>query len=292
VSVTVSDDVVVVTGGAGGLGAAYCRMLASYGARVVVNDTGGVVDGKGGDPEAAQRVVDAIVAVGGTAVADSHDGSKLDGAAAIVQTALDAFGRIDAVVANAGILRDRSFAKISDEDFFAVIEAHLVGTTRIFHAAWPLMREQGYGRLVATTSASGLFGNFGQSNYGAAKMGIVGLTQALAIEGAKNGIHANVVAPVAQTRMSEGLMGALEGKASPDLVAPLVAWLVSRECDLTGRIFSVGVGRIARVDVGVTRGLTNTELTPEWVGDNIHRIDDEQGYVFPATASDEMKMLA
>lgn len=290
-SVSVLDDIVVVTGGAGGLGSAYCRLLAARGARVVVNDTGGVVDGKGGDPEAALRVVDGIRAAGGTAVADSHDGSTVEGAQAVIQAAIDTFGRVDAVVANAGILRDRTFAKVTDEDFFAVVDAHLVGTTRIFHAAWPHLRAQGYGRLVSTTSASGLFGSFGQSNYAAAKLGIVGLTQALAIEGARDGIRANAVAPIAQTRMSDGLMGPLDGRASPDLVAPLVGWLVSRECDLSGRIYSVGVGRVARVDIGVTRGLIDRDLTPEWVAEHIHTIDADKDYVFPAAASDEIALL-
>jgi NAD(P)-dependent dehydrogenase (short-subunit alcohol dehydrogenase family) len=283
-SVTIDGDVIVVTGAAGGLGSSHSRLL--------VNDTGGVVDGRGGNPQAAQNVVDGIIAAGGQAVADTNDGSTVEGAQAIIDTAVQAFGRVDGVVANAGILRDKTFASITDEDYFAVINTHLTGTVRVFHAAFPLLKAQGYGRLVSTTSASGLFGNFGQSNYGAAKLGIVGLTQALALEGVRYGIKANVIAPVAQTRMSEGLMGPLEGKASPDLVSPLVAYLMSRENELTGRIYSVGVGRIARVDVGVTRGLVNRDLDVDWIAANIKEIDEDPTYFFPETAADEMKLLA
>jgi NAD(P)-dependent dehydrogenase (short-subunit alcohol dehydrogenase family) len=291
VSLSFDGDVVVVTGGAGGLGSAYCRLLALRGARVVVNDTGGVIDGRSGDPGTADCLAAELVARGGQAAGCSYDGSTVEGARQIVQTALSRFGRIDAVIANAGILRDRTFVKVSDQDFFAVLTAHLAGTVRIFHAAMPSMHEQGNGRLVATTSSAGLFGNFGQTAYAAAKMGIVGLMQSLAIEGARRNIYANVVCPVAETRMSQGLMGPLDGKASPDLVAPIVAYLASQECHVSGRIYSAGAGRVARVRVGVTRGLTTAEMSPEWITENLAEIDAELDHVFPATIADEMSLF-
>lgn len=290
-SVGLEGDVIIVTGGAGGLGSAYSRLLARHGARVVVNDTGGLTDGRGGDPVLAEQVAADIVAGGGAAVGDPHDGSTTKGAKAIVNTALEAFGRVDGVIANAGLLRDRTFAKLTDDDIFAVIDAHLAGTTRVFHAAWPYLQQQGYGRLVATSSASGLFGSFGQSNYAAAKMGIVGLTQVIAQEGHRHGITANVIAPIARTRLTEGLMGTLEAKAGPELVAPLVAYLMSRRCGVSGRIYSVGAGRIARVDVGVTRGLTNPDMDVDWVADNIEAIDSESEYLFPEVTADESAMF-
>jgi NAD(P)-dependent dehydrogenase (short-subunit alcohol dehydrogenase family) len=291
VSLEVDGDVVIVTGAAGGLGSAYARLLARHGARVVVNDTGGVVDGRDGDQEAAARVAAAIVAEGGEAIADARDSSTVDGARAVVGAAVEAWGRVDGVIANAGILRDRTFLKLTDEDLLAVLESHLLGTARIFHAAFPVMRERGYGRLVATTSASGLFGNFGQANYAAAKMGIVGLSRVLALEGERFRITANVVAPVARTRMTEGLLGRLDGHAAPEQVAPLVGYLVSRACAVTGRIYSVGAGRVARVDIGVTKGLVSEAMDVDWVVGNIEAVDAEEGYVFPTSAADEAELL-
>ncbi len=290
-STGLEGDVIVITGGAGGLGSAYARLLAANGARLVINDTGGVPDGSGGDSAVASNLAETLVAEGGEAVGDANDGSTVAGAAAIMQTALDAFGRVDGVIANAGFLRDRTFAKLTDADIFDVIGAHLTGTIRVFHAAVPLMKEQQYGRLVATTSASGLFGNFGQSNYAAAKMGIVGLTRVIAQEVERHGITANVIAPIASTRLTEGLMGTLGDKAEARLVAPLVAYLVSRRCEMNGRIYSVGAGRIARVDVGVTAGTINPDMDIDWVADNIATIDAETHYVFPQTTADESVMF-
>src|SRR5581483_4533054 len=189
-AIAFDNDVVVITGAGRGLGRSHALLMASLGARVVVNDIGGAADGTGSDEGAAAQVVKEIETAGGTAVADTNDGSTVEGAKAIIQTAVDSFGKIDALVANAGILRDAAFHNVSDEDFFAVVNVHLVGTVRVAHAAYPLMREQGYGRIVTTTSGAGLFGNFGQTMYSAAKMGIVGFTRSLSIEGQKKGVLA------------------------------------------------------------------------------------------------------
>jgi NAD(P)-dependent dehydrogenase (short-subunit alcohol dehydrogenase family) len=243
------DDVVIVTGAARGLGRAHALALAELGARVVVNDIGGAPDGHGADASAAQLVVDEITARGGVAVADLNDGSSTEGAEAMIRTAIDAFARVDAVVANAGILRDKTFHQHTDEVFDALIAVHLGGTMRVFRAAYPYMREQRYGRLVATTSGAGLFGNFGQTAYAAAKMGVVGLTRTLALEGASRGIKANVVAPAAATRLTEELLGDLSIQLGPEQVSPLVAVLCHRSLEATGQVFSAGGGRFARVAV-------------------------------------------
>jgi NAD(P)-dependent dehydrogenase (short-subunit alcohol dehydrogenase family) len=261
------------------------------GARVLVNDIGGTTDGTGADEGAAAAVVKEIEDSGGSAVADTHDGSTVEGARAIITSALDAFGRIDAVVANAGILRDQSFHNVSDEDFFAVVNAHLVGTVRVFHAAYPHMREQGYGRLVSTTSAAGLFGNFGQTSYAAAKLGIVGFTRTLAIEGARRNIKANVIAPAAATRMTEALIGDVAARLRPELVSPLVAYLCHRSLDATGQVISAGAGRFARVAIGVCPGLSTAEPTPDFVADNFDAILAEGELIFPQQAMDEMQLM-
>jgi NAD(P)-dependent dehydrogenase (short-subunit alcohol dehydrogenase family) len=284
-------DVVVITGAARGLGRAHALLLADLGARVVVNDIGGSTDGQGADASAAAEVVREIEARGGTAVADANDGSTADGAHAMIATALAHFDRLDAVVANAGILRDKTFHKISDDDFLAVLQVHLIGTARVFHAAYPHMREQGYGRLVSTTSAAGLFGNFGQSNYAAAKMGIVGLTKALALEGAKANVRANVIAPGARTRMTEELLGAGADAFEPEKVSPLVACLCHSSLEASGQIFSVGGGRFARVAVGVTRGVRTEEPDADFVAAHMDEILGEEELVFPAHAFDEIELV-
>ena len=195
--------VAIITGAGGGLGKQHALLLASRGALVVVNDLGGAVDGTGADVGAAQLVVDEINAAGGEAVADANSVATPEGGAAIVQTAIDAFGRVDIVVNNAGILRDKSFDNMNPELLDPVIDVHLRGAFHVTQPAWKHMREQNYGRIVSTSSSSGLFGNFGQANYGAAKMGLVGFTRVLAVEGAKYGIKANAIAPLALTRMTE-----------------------------------------------------------------------------------------
>jgi NAD(P)-dependent dehydrogenase (short-subunit alcohol dehydrogenase family) len=285
------DDVAVITGAGRGLGRAHALLLAELGARVVVNDIGGATDGQGHDDGPAAAVVKEITDAGGIAIADTHDGSTVAGAHALIETAVNAFGRVDAVVANAGILRDKTFHKVTDEDFFAVVNVHLAGTVRVFHAAYPLMREQGYGRLVATASAAGLFGNFGQTSYAAAKMGIVGFTRSLALEGAKSNVKANVIAPMARTRMTEELAGDLAERLQPEKVSPLVAYLCHRSNDHTGQIFSVGAGRIARVGVGVGRGLTSTDLDVDQVAATLDEVLREQDLVYPAHIYEETQML-
>src|SRR4249920_1624676 len=212
--------VAIITGAGGGLGREHALLLASRGALVGINDLGGAVDGTGSDKGAAERVVDEIKAAGGDAVADTNSVATPEGGAAIVQSALDAFGKVDIVVNNAGILRDKAFHNASPDLWDAVFDVHLRGAFNVTQPAFAKMREQGYGRIVSTSSAAGIFGNFGQTNYGAAKMGLVGLTNVLAVEGAKYNIKANAIAPLALTRMTEGILGGEFGKRlEPALVS-------------------------------------------------------------------------
>jgi NAD(P)-dependent dehydrogenase (short-subunit alcohol dehydrogenase family) len=284
--------VAIITGAGGGLGKQHALLLASRGALVVVNDLGGAVDGTGADVGAAQLVVDEITAAGGEAVADANSVATPEGGAAIVQSAIDAFGRIDIVVNNAGILRDKSFSNMTSELLDPVLDVHLRGAFHVTQPAWHHMREQNYGRIISTSSSSGLFGNFGQTNYGAAKMGLVGFTRVLAVEGAKYGITANVIAPLALTRMTEPLLGPLGAKVAPERVSPLIAYLAHESCEVTGRVFSVGGGRIAEVFIAETQGYHADELTPELVAENWDTITDRDGYVVPANATDETALYA
>ncbi len=269
--------VAIVTGAGGGLGRSHALLLASRGAKVVVNDIGGSVDGTGTDQSAAQKVVDEIRAAGGEAV-PSYDGVDTpEGAAKIVETAIDAFGQIDIVINNAGILRDVSFHKMSVEDWDAVLRVHLGGTMYVSRAAWPHLRERKYGRIVNTTSAAGLYGNFGQANYAAAKMGIVGLTKTLAQEGKKYDIRANVIAPVAKSRMTETILDtATLSKLEPKLVSPLVAYLASEGCADTGQVYAVGGGYVSRVAVVEGEGtfFASAEISPEQVASSWAQIND------------------
>ena len=268
--------VAVVTGAGGGLGRSHALLLASRGAKVVVNDLGGARDGTGTDASMADQVVAEIEAAGGEAVAN-HDGVHTwEGGEAIVQAALESFGRVDIVINNAGILRDVSFAKLTQDQLDAVVQVHLLGSFHVTRAAWNTMREQGYGRVICTTSGSGLYGNFGQSNYSAAKLGLVGLTRTLAIEGVKYGITANAIAPVAKSRMTEDIMPAeLLNRLEPEYVSPLVAYLASEACTDTGRIFSVGGGYFARVALLEGEGATFDAVpTPEDVADAWSQISE------------------
>jgi NAD(P)-dependent dehydrogenase (short-subunit alcohol dehydrogenase family) len=244
----VQDRVIVVTGAGGGLGREYALTLAREGANVVVNDLGGARDGTGAGSAMADKVAAEIRDAGGRAVANYDSVAEPEGAAGIVQTALDEFGAVHGVVSNAGILRDGTFHKMSFENWDAVLKVHLYGGYHVIRAAWPHFREQSFGRVVVATSTSGLFGNFGQTNYGAAKLGLVGLINTLALEGAKYNIHANAVAPIAATRMTEDIMPPeVLDKLTPEFVAPVVAYLCTEEEPDNGSIFVVGGGSVQRV---------------------------------------------
>ncbi len=272
--------VAVVTGAGGGLGRAHALLLAARGAAVVVNDLGGSVDGGGGSHAAAQRVADEIAAAGGRAAASFDDIATPDGAQRLVDGALAAFGRVDILVNNAGILRDKTLAKMAPADFEAVVRVHLLGSAWCSRAVLPVMQQQQYGRIVMTTSAAGLYGNFGQSNYGAAKMGVVGLMNTLKHEGAKFGIRVNTIAPVALTRMTEGLPFArLLAEASPERVAAGVAYLASEACEANGCILAAGAGYFSTVHVVEAAGVHAAvdDVTPEFVAAHWARIADRTG---------------
>ena len=252
----VEGRVVVVTGSGGGLGRQHALLFAQRGAKVVINDLGGSRDGTGGGSEMADNVVTEITDAGGEAVANYDNVANAEGAKAIVQTALDAFGRIDIVVNNAGILRDVSFAKMDDTQWDSVLKVHLYGTYYVTRAAWPHFREQSHGRVIVTTSTSGLYGNFGQANYGAAKLGVVGMINTLALEGRKYNITANAVAPIAATRMTEDIMPPEMLKAlDPAFVSPLVVHFASDECTDSGEVVLAGGGQYARVHYMQAKGV-------------------------------------
>jgi NAD(P)-dependent dehydrogenase (short-subunit alcohol dehydrogenase family) len=283
--------VAIVTGAGGGLGRSHVLELARRGALVVVNDLGGAVDGTGSSATAAQAVVDEVKAAGGEAVANYDSVATPEGGRAIVQTALDTFGRVDIVVNNAGILRDASFKNMDADKVGAVLDVHLRGAFNVTQPAWEHMRNQSYGRIVNTSSGAGLFGNFGQTNYGAAKMGLVGLTRVLAVEGAKYGIKANAIAPLAKTRMTEDILGPIAEKVEPEQITPVVAYLVHEDVPVTGEVYSVGGGRVARVFVGLTPGIVDPALTAEVVRDRFAEIRDETGYEVPGELNDELRIV-
>ncbi len=257
--------VAIVTGAGQGLGRSHAIELAKRGAKVVINDLGGAKDGTGGSSDAARAVVAEIEALGGEAIANGANVANYDEVAAMVKQALEKWGRIDILVNNAGILRDKSFTKGSLDDFKLVLDVHLMGTVNCTKACWDIMREQGYGRIVVTTSSSGLYGNFGQSNYGSAKMGVIGFMNTLVQEGAKYDIRVNALAPTAGTRMTEGLIpeGAFE-LLSPETVTPAVLYLVSEDAP-NRTILCAGAGAYAVAKIVETDGtwLKPDEQTPE-----------------------------
>ena len=284
--------VAIITGAGGGLGRQHALMMAKRGALIVVNDLGGAVDGTGSDKGAAQLVVDEIKDAGGEAVANTDSVATPEGGAAIVQSAVDAFGKVDIVINNAGILRDKAFHNMDADLFDPVIAVHLRGAFNVTQPAWKIMREQGYGRIVSTSSAAGIFGNFGQANYGAAKMGLVGFTRVLANEGRKYNIKANAIAPIAKTRMTEELLGAFGDKLAAEEVTPTVCYLAHEDCPVTGEIYSVAGGSVSRFFIGLTPGYYKNGHTVEDVRDNFDLIRNEEGYIVPEGPNDELGKLA
>ena len=275
------DRVAVVTGAGGGLGKAYALLLAERGAKVVVNDLGGSLDGQGTDAAPAQQVVDEIKTGGGEAIANYDSVAKWDSANNIINTAIENYGKIDILINNAGILRDKSFVKMELEDYRKVMSVHLDGTFYCSKAAFAYMKGQGYGRIVSTASAAGLYGNFGQVNYGAAKLGIAGMMNCLAQEGARYDIKANTIVPTAGTRLTFTVLPEdVIGKVKPEYVAPIVAWLCSDQCDQSGVMISAGGGYFSRTAIVEAPGVVfdpDQEITVEMVIDKIDQIMDLEG---------------
>lgn len=304
------DQVAVITGAGGGLGKRYALLLASRGARVVVNDVGGSVTGAGTDTRAADAAATEIRDLGGDAVADSHSVTNPEGGQSIIDAALNAWGRVDIVINNAGIVGDAPFEDMTAERFEPLLDVHLKGAFHVTRPAWKVMREQGYGRILNTCSAAGILGAAGMSNYGSAKTGLIGLTRVLAAEGAHHNIKVNAIAPIAYTRMLthsidgavppgdaaaqavlDELVGQYLQKLDPALVAPVAAFLSHRACPVSGEIYTVGAGHVSRFFIGRTKGYYSSELSIEDVRDHLDEIRDEAGYTVPLGPGDEMSEL-
>lgn len=282
-SLSFEGQVAIVTGAGGGLGREHALALARRGAKVLVNDLGGAVDGSGRSVSAAQAVVDEIRAFGGKAMANGASVTDFAAVQAMVQQAIDAWGRVDILINNAGILRDKSFAKMELEDFRQVVDVHLMGAVHCCKAVWPIMQAQNYGRIVMTTSSSGLYGNFGQSNYGAAKMALVGLMQTLALEGAKYHIHVNALAPTAATRMTEGLMPeAVLAALKPKAVVPAMLVLAHTSAP-TRTILCAGAGSFEAAHITLTQGVYvgMGEAAPEQLVQQLHAVLDQSNALVP-----------
>ncbi len=273
--------VAIVTGAGGGLGRAHALLLASRGAKVVVNDLGGARDGTGASTSMADQVVAEIKAAGGEAVADYHGVDTVEGGEAIVKTALDAWGKVDILINNAGILRDRAFHNMTEEDWDKVMAVHLKGAFNVTQPAFRVMRQNAYGRVIFTTSAAGLYGNFGQMNYSAAKMGLVGMMNTLKQEGMKYNIKVNTIAPLAASRLTADIFPpAVLEKVKPELVSPIVAYLCSEECQENGSIFTAGGGYFGRAAIVEGKGVFlehDGPITIEQIRDNLAKIKDMTG---------------
>ena len=279
--------VAIVTGAGGGLGRQHALALAARGARVLVNDLGGAVDGSGGSVSAAQAVVNEIEAAGGEALANAASVTDFAAVQAMVRQAADAWGRVDILVNNAGILRDKSFGKMEMDDFRLVVDVHLMGAAHCCKAVWPHMVAQGYGRILMTTSSTGLYGNFGQTNYGAAKLAQVGMMQTLSIEGAKHGIHVNALAPTAATRMTEGLMPAeVLAALQPEAVVPAML-VLTHESAPTRTILCAGAGGFEAAHITLTQGiyLGTGEQVPEELAARLAQVIDRSGEQVPQSGS-------
>jgi NAD(P)-dependent dehydrogenase (short-subunit alcohol dehydrogenase family) len=287
-TISFEGRVAVVTGAGGGLGRAYAVELAARGARVVVNDLGGARDGSG-TSDAAARVVEEIRGAGGSALANGANATDFDQVEAMVADAIGAFGRVDILINNAGILRDKSFAKMGMDDFRAVVDVHLIGSANCTKAVWDVMRAQAYGRILMTASSTGLYGNFGQANYGAAKLGLVGLAKTLALEGAKYNVRVNSIAPTAATRMTDDVFPAeMLPLFRPELVAPAALFLVSEDAP-TNAIVGAGAGVVQAAYVTLTTGvaLAEDDRTPEAVAAAWGRIADRTGETIPQSGAEQ-----
>jgi NAD(P)-dependent dehydrogenase (short-subunit alcohol dehydrogenase family) len=304
------EQVAVITGAGGGLGKEYALLLASRGARIVVNDIGGSVTGDGSDSKAADAAAAEIRDLGGEAIADSHSVTTPDGGQAMIDAALDTLGRFDILINNAGIVSDAPFEEMTAERLEPLLDVHLRGAFHVTRPAWKVMREQAYGRILNTCSAAGILGSPGMSNYGSAKTGLIGLTRVLAAEVGSEDIKINAIAPIAYTRMLahslegagqqddpaaqavlDDLVGQYLKKLEPALVAPVAAFLTHRDCPVSGEIYTVGAGHVSRFFIGRTKGLYSPTLSIEQVRDQLDTIRDEADYTVPGGTADEMAEL-